>query len=142
MQQHLRILFKWVLVLASFSAMADPLTGEMAKIVTAPAPQDECLAAVIINKIDGVKRTMPARGFLIEPGIHSINGLALLDATRCSPLDDNQQMTSATDLEVNFEAGYSYFIAYDRSHQSADEWKLIVWKVEQPQPDLPEAVVQ
>jgi hypothetical protein len=103
---------------------------ESVRVVTEVGQQDECLAPLIINKIDGVKRTMPAAGFSIEPGFHTLNGQAILDTTKCRPLDDIQQMARADDLEVDFEVGKTYFVAYDRSHQSIDEWKLIVWKVE------------
>ena len=116
----------------------DQAINEMARVVTGNGHQAECLASVVINRVDGERRVMPAPGFEIEPGIHSINGQAVLDTTKCRPLDDNQQLISAVDLELNFEAGKTYYIAYDRGHQSAEEWKLIVWKVEQAAQDSTE----
>jgi hypothetical protein len=138
------------LVLAVLPAVAeqppdqsdDQAINEMARVVTGNGHQAECLASVVINRVDGERHVMPAPGFEIEPGIHSINGQAVLDTTKCRPLDDNQQLIGAVDLEVNFEAGKTYHIAYDRSGQSSDEWKLIVWKVEQAVQNLSEDLVQ
>jgi hypothetical protein len=141
-----RLLF-WVFMMAVFPAVAqtidetlateDILTAddiqtidERVRVVTELDQQNECLAPLIINRIDGLKRTMPAAGFLIETGLHTLNGQAILDTTKCRPLDDIQHIARADDLEVDFEAGKTYYVAYDRSHQSVDEWKLIVWKVE------------
>ena len=106
------------------------IVDEKVRVVTELGQQDECLAPLTVNKIDGVKQTMSAVGFLIEPGVHTINGRALLDTTKCRPLDDIQYIARADDLEVEFEAGKIYYVAYDRSHRDVDEWKLVVWKVE------------
>jgi len=144
----------WALILAALPVAAeqsldqpgdqppDQPIYEMARVVTGNSHQDECLADVVINKVDGERSMMPEPGFEIEPGIHSINGQVILDTTKCRPLDDNQQLIGAVDLEVNFEAGKTYYIAYDRGHQSAEEWKLIVWKVEQAPQDSTEGLIQ
>ena len=134
MEQALIRFLTWVLILAVLPATAEQTIDKMARMVTENGGQAECLAPVTINKIDGVKRAMPAPGFLIEPGVHTVNGRAQLDTTKCRPLDGNQQITGVADLEVNFEAGKTYYIVYDRSHPNTDEWKLIVWKVEQAGP--------
>jgi len=101
------------------------------KVVTAGRLPDECLAPVEITRIDGERRAVPARGFTIEPGLHRLNGKAILDTTRCWPLDKNQHVPPAADLEVDFEAGKVYYLAYDRNHPDVNRWQLVVWKVEQ-----------
>ena len=123
------------LMLTALPLLADPVgedsaTSEMAKVVTRAGRPGDCLAALAVNKIDGELRVVPAQGFLIEPGIHSINGRATLDARKCQPIAADQQIGSTADLEVNFEAGRTYYIAYDHKSQNTEEWRLVVWKVE------------
>jgi hypothetical protein len=85
---------------------------------------------VAINKIDGEKRVVSAQGFLIEPGVHRINGMATLDLTNCPLSDNNLTITSAADLEVDFEPGGTYYIGYSFEPGKTEEWKLVVWHVE------------
>lgn len=102
-----------------------------ARVVTgAPLPHD-CLAPVVIDRLDGEDRALPARGFSIEPGLHRLNGKALLDSKKCRPLEADLFIPPAADLSMEFVAGNIYYIAYDRSHPDAAEWRLVVWKVEQ-----------
>jgi len=78
-----------------------------------------------------VEQAVPAQGFSIEPGFHSLNGRALLDTSKCRPLDTRQYMPPADDLVLEFETGKSYYIAFDRSYQNPNHWRLVVWKEEQ-----------
>lgn len=133
------------LVLAALPLVADPVgedsaVSEMAKVVTQAGRPGDCLAALAVNKIDGELRVVPAQGFLIEPGIHTINGRATLDTRKCQPITADQQISSAADLEVNFEAGRTYYIAYDHKSQNTEEWRLVVWKVEFDNP--PQTLIQ
>ena len=113
-------------------------TGEitMVQVVTRDHGSDHCLAPVAVTRIDGEKRVVPAHGFLIEAGVHSINGRAALDISSCPLRDRNLQLGRAADLVVNFETGKTYYIAYDHGAINSDEWKLVVWKVEQPSDHL------
>ena len=106
----------------------------MARIVSGQSRPQDCLAAIAINRIDGEPRVVPAQGFLIEPGFHSVNGLAILDITHCSIAGDDRQINTAADLEVNFEAGQIYYIGYDHKSHISDERRLVVWKVEHSNP--------
>ena len=38
----------------------------------------------------------------------------------------------AADLEVDFEAGKTYYIGYDHKSTNRDEWKLVRWGNENP----------
>lgn len=151
MRQAVMIPMLWTLLLIAFSAASNQLdetmdivgqSGEpepiadqpvdiMAKVVTGNSFGEDCLAPVTVTRIDGVKQAMPEKGFLIEPGIHSVNGRAVLDLAKCRPLDDGQEIVRAADLQVNFEPGNIYYIAYDHSPRDTTDWKLVVWKVEQ-----------
>ena len=123
------------LMLAALPLVAEPVGEdsaaiEMVKVVTQAGRPGDCLAALAVNKIDGELRVVPAQGFLIEPGIHRVNGRATLDTKKCQPIAVDQQIGSTADLEVNFEAGRTYYIAYDHKSQNTDEWRLVVWKVD------------
>jgi hypothetical protein len=114
-------------------------TDVMARVVTGSARPADCLAPVAVPRVDGQPQTVPAQGFLIEPGIHTINGRATLDFNRCGVTDNRLQIGSVPDLEVNFEAGNTYYIAFDHHSQNTAEWSLVVWMVEQdelPGPQL------
>jgi hypothetical protein len=104
--------------------------GAMARVVTDVGRPAECLAPLAVTRIDGEDRTVSAKGFLIEPGMHSINGRATLDLTSCPLGDPRLTIDNATDLEVEFEAGNTYFIGYFHPPGSVGEWKLMVWNVE------------
>ena len=102
----------------------------MAKIVTGISRSSDCLASVTINRVDGEEKIVPAGGFLIEPGIHTLNGRAKLDTTYCVLGRDGNLAGFAPDLEVNFQASKTYYIGYDHKSENSDEWKLLVWKTE------------
>jgi hypothetical protein len=70
------------------------------------------------------------KGFLITPGIHSINGKAILDMTNCPFIDKNPMIPAAADLEVNFEPGGTYYVGYYHAPANTAEWKLVVWHKE------------
>jgi len=110
--------------------------GNMAKVVSLYDQTPDCLAPVVISRIDGERQTVPARGFLIEPGIHWLNGSVTLDTTRCHPAQGDQQIGSTEDLAVYFEAGKVYYVAYDRRPLNADERRLVVWKVDLDYPPV------
>jgi len=103
---------------------------EMARVLTSKGRSADCLAPVAVNKIDGELRTVSARGFLIEPGVHTLNGKAALDLTYCPLSDSNLMISSAADLEVEFEPGGTYYIGYFHQPANTEEWKLVVWQIE------------
>jgi len=110
---------------------AEMTDGEMARVVTSKGRPAQCLAPVAVNRIDGEKRTVSALGFLIEPGLHSINGKASLDLTNCPLSDSNLYINSAADLEVEFKAGITYYVGYYHQPANTEEWKLVVWQIEE-----------
>ena len=105
--------------------------NEMARVLTAGGRPEECLAPIQVTRIDGENRVVPAQGFLIEPGTHSINGKAFIDLTDCPLIDANPVMNSAVDLEVEFEPGGTYHIGFYHAPANTQEWKLVVWHVEE-----------
>ena len=104
---------------------------KMARVLTSYGRPAECLAPVSVNRIDGETRVVSAKGFLIEPGIHTINGRAILDITNCPLIDSNPNISRAADLEVNFEPGGTYHVGYYHAPANTEEWKLVVWHIEE-----------
>jgi len=117
-------------VLATFPAAGLLASSDMAQIVTQGGRPVDCLSPIAVNKVDGQQKILPAQGFKIEPGIHTLNGRAILDTTYCKVGRGGNRGGYAPDLEVNFEAGKTYHIGYDHRSTNRDEWKLVVWKVE------------
>lgn len=145
MVRALKILLTGTLVLASLPVLAQrvvaeqtlvlPLSNElttnrMAKVVTSMGRPADCLAPLAVNTIDGEKRTVPARGFLIEPGVHTVNGRATLDLVNCPLSDSNLYISSAADLEVNFQPDTTYYLGYQHQSANPEEWQLVVWHIE------------
>jgi hypothetical protein len=123
-------LIAWALLIAALPVAAEAPVTEMAKVITDSSLPSECLAPVEITSVDGVKQHVPSRGYLLEPGVHSVNGRVFLDTTKCRRSDGDLEIRKTADLVVDFEAGKTYYIAYDRGPMNPGDWKLLVWKVE------------
>jgi len=117
-------------VLATLPASVLLASSDMAQIVTQGGRPVDCLSPIAVNKVDGQQKILPAQGFRIEPGVHTLNARAILDTTYCKVGRGGNRGGYAPDLEVNFEAGKTYYIGYDHRSTNRDEWKLVVWKVE------------
>lgn len=117
-----------LVILPSAAVLAQ---SNMAKIVTDNGIPGDCLAPIAITRVDGEKRTVPAKGFSIEPGVHTLNGRAVLDTTHCPLVDRTQRVSTVPDLEVILAAGNTYYIGYDHKSPDTADWKLVVWKVEE-----------
>lgn len=100
-----------------------------ARIVTRLGSAEDCLAPMIINRIDGLPLHLPMRGFPIEPGKHSLNGLAVMDTTYC-PVDPRSGFGQLPDLVVEIESGKTYYLGFDHRSRDMSDWRLVVWKVE------------
>lgn len=107
-----------------------PAPTDMARVITSAGRPEECLAPVSVTTIDGENIVVSAQGFFIEAGVHTINGRAMLDITNCPLIDRNPVIESAADLEVEFEPGGTYHIAYHHAPANSTDWKLVVWHVE------------
>ena len=98
-------------------------------MVTEIARPGECIAPIAVTRIDGENSAVSAKSFLIKPGFHSLNGKAMLDMSTCPITDSYLRMSSAADLEINFERGYTYYVGYYHKTANPEEWKLVVWDV-------------
>ncbi len=113
--------------LAASTASEDPASN--ARIVTMNSKPAQCLSAVQIWRVDGERVYVHRNGFDIEAGRHSLNGRAFLDTSYCRPLHGRVSQ-EVPDLEVEFEAGKTYYIGFDHSSRNVNDWRLVVWKVE------------
>ena len=123
-------------LLLAFPLMAEEQDGvdsllEMARVVTDSKLPSDCLAPVTIKLIDGEKLRVSDKSFLLEPGVHSLSGLVTLDTSKCRVPETDIDIVGNAGLDLRFEAGKTYFIAYDRSSSDMRDWKLVVWKEEQ-----------
>jgi hypothetical protein len=105
--------------------------ANMVRVVTQHGRAADCIAPLEVNRIDAETVVMPADEFFIEAGVHSINGRATLDTSKCPVVLDNLQIDSEPDLEVNFATGYTYYLGYDYKSPDPAQWQLIAWRVEQ-----------
>jgi hypothetical protein len=121
------VLVAGALPLSTAQADARP---DMARVVTQDARPAECISRVAIRRIDGRERFVPARGFDLAPGRHTMTGTVELDTRHC-PVPQGRNITGAVPpLDENFEAGKTYYVGFDHSAEDSAEWKLVVWKVE------------
>jgi hypothetical protein len=101
------------------------------QIVTTGGRRANCIAPLAVNRVDGEMVTVPAQGFLIEPGSHTINGQATLDFSKCPHDLSDLHMGSVADLEVDFVNGFTYYVGFDYKSDNTAQWQLVVWKMEQ-----------
>ncbi|MEX2497725.1 MAG: hypothetical protein WD397_02470 [Wenzhouxiangellaceae bacterium] len=96
------------------------------------------LFAVNITEVDG-KRTTRERGVWLKPGRHTINAKAPnVDLGRSGGLIRSVGADSrreGNEIELEIEAGKTYWIALDASADDRDEWKLVNWRAEGPDED-------
>ena len=120
-----------ILVLALTPSAVFAADPSKAQVVTFRSNNAICLASVAIKQIDGHLRQLPKLGFEIEPGWHSMHGLATLDLKNCPVVEDRiRRPVNIPPLEWLFEAGRVYYVGLDHSSASRENWRLVVWKVE------------
>lgn len=92
------------------------------------------LFAVNITEVDG-KRTTRERGVWLKPGTHTINAKgAVVELGYAGGLTRSVGKNSrreGLEIELEIEAGKTYWIALDASADDRDEWKLVNWRVEE-----------
>lgn len=125
-----RIIFMLTAVVLSLSALTAVAKDNQARIVTNINKPVECMFSVQVMNIDGKEVLKPALGFDVDAGTHTFKARAAVDTGRCFSSSRRAQQTSIPALEIDMEAGKSYFVALNASHRDRKEWRLEVWKVE------------
>ena len=108
------------------------LAADAAKVqvITSFSNATQCISPVRIRKIDGKEAAVNSMGFSLEPGSHTLSGSALIDASICPTLGSTSRTPPAQPLEADFVAGKVYYVGYDHSSRDRDEWKIVIWKIE------------
>lgn len=105
------------------------------QIVTSFSKPSQCISPIHIRKIDGREVAVQRMGFWIEPGVHTMSGSALIDASSCPTVGRSSSPPRAEPLEASFDLGKVYYVGYDHSARDKKEWKIVVWKVEDAKMD-------
>jgi hypothetical protein len=115
-----------VLAVVPKTVFADPA---MARIITGNERITQCIASVHIRQLDGEERQLPANSFELEPGMHTLHGASKINVTYCQ-VNRASQQTSVPPLTALFEAGKNYYVGLDHSAPDWENWRIVVWKVE------------
>lgn len=100
------------------------------RVITSHSQAAKCIAPVRVKKIDGREATVQRMGFNIEPGRHTISGSAIIDTSACPTIGRVNNPPRAAPLEADFELGKVYYLGYDHSSTDRNDWKIVIWKVE------------
>ena len=120
-----------ILALAFLPSAVFAKDPDKARVVTFKSNPAKCLASVAIKQIDGHLRQLPTLGFEIEPGLHSMHGMATVDLRHCPVVEDRiRRQVNVPPLEWFFEPGKVYYVGLDHSSVERQNWRLVVWKVE------------
>jgi hypothetical protein len=121
----------------SVSLLSLAVQQEQGRIVTniGKPVSKACLLEVEVDNIDGKNVVRPPYSFAIEAGKHSIKtryAKEVVNRANCmnGNISRNINRYRIEALEIDVEAGKSYFIAVDAEDRDARNWKLVVWKVE------------
>lgn len=123
-----RLSLALVLLLLPLAAIAGG-KGKV-QIITSFNDATACISPVHIRKIDGKEATVQRMGFTLEPGTHTLSGSAVIDISNCPALSTTARTPTAEPLEADFVAGKVYYVGYDHSSRDRDDWKIVIWKVE------------
>lgn len=122
-----RLSLAFALLLAPLGVAAGP--DDMARIVTQNVKPAECISRVAIRQINGREQFVSPQGFDLEPGRYTLAGTVALDTTYCKA-PRRRTPINAPPLEAEFEAGKTYYIGFDHSATTPEEWHYVIWKVE------------
>ena len=100
------------------------------RVITSHSQASQCIAPVRVTRIDGREATVQRMGFNIEPGRHPISGSARIDTSACPTIGRVNNPPRAQPLEADFELGKVYYLGYDHSSPDRNDWKIVIWKVE------------
>ena len=101
-----------------------------ALIITAAERPAKCIAAVKIYKLNDREVDYGEVSFELDPGGYTLRGRAVVDSSFCPVLRGNEKVT-VPDLKAVFDAGNAYYIGLDHSSRNREDWRLVVWKIEE-----------
>lgn len=103
-----------------------------ARIITANANAVECISPIHVKKIDDKNVNVNRQMFELKPGRHSLWGSALINTSMCPAVGRGTGRNDNPDpIEADFEAGKTYYVGYDHKSSNRQDWKFVIWKVEE-----------
>ncbi len=103
---------------------------DKAQIITGFDRASQCISPIHVNQIDGREAQVQPMGFELEPGTHNLKGKAIINTSICQKFGRSSGRYKIEPLEADFEAGKTYYIGYDHNSPNQNDWKLVIWKVE------------
>ncbi len=105
------------------------LASDKARITGQHSQSAQCISPVAINTIDGKLVNVSPQGFDLDPGKHKLMGRASINTGNC-PSVRGRRSNPVQPLEADFEAGKLYYVGLDHSSKNTEDWKIVIWKVE------------
>jgi len=102
----------------------------MARVITYVAKPVQCIAPIEVYNIDGELVKKNAMGFDLEPGRHTLVGLASIDSANCPVMRGNRSL-DIPPLDYEFEAGKTYYIGLEHKSANQQQWRFVVWRVQE-----------
>jgi hypothetical protein len=119
-----------LLALVFLAPVIQAQDAKKAKIITSVEQPANCISAVEVNQIDGKEVKVQKLGFSIDAGKHSMTARALINDSFCKVVGLDTGNNPITPIEYDFEAGKTYYLGYEHKSSLRQDWKLVVWKVE------------
>ncbi len=121
-----------ILLLLLISLIALPVIADVeeARIVTSINRPLDCLFSVTVYNINGKSVITTPLAFNIKPGKYTFKLQARLNKKKCNPTITSARINRIAPLEIEVEAGKSYFLVYNASAPSYRDWKVEILKVE------------
>jgi len=124
---RIRSIFVFLLATLPLGGLA---SEDMARVITDGKKPVECIAPIEVYNIDGKLVRKNAMGFDIEPGVHTMVGLAQIDSANCPSM--RGASVDIPPLEYDFKAGHTYFVGLNHKAAGQQEWFFTVWRVIPP----------
>ena len=126
-----------MMALAMLPAALHAGNADRAQVVTHQKDLGNCIGPVVITHIDGRTRQLPPLGFELEPGSYTLGGISAPSGGLCiSARSSRSSPPPIPPLEAVFEAGKQYFIGFDHSSKDPQEWRLLIWKIQDHEGNL------
>jgi hypothetical protein len=100
-----------------------------ARVITQNGVQSRCISPVRVYEIDGQTTSVSQQGFFLDGGTHSLKAQGVGGGAGC-PVLRIPPTYIIPPLELDFEAGKTYYIGLDHSARTVDQWRVVAWKVE------------
>lgn len=120
-------------MIIGFVASLAVFAGEEKALVIASGSQAaSCISPMLIKNVDGKEMAGALMQIELEPGKHTISGPAQIDTSFCSRVGISRggKKNALKPLEVELEAGKTYYIGVNHKASRESGWFYEVWKVE------------